>query len=97
MDKHLKNIKTLIDKNKVYERKVNILKERNRLLRNYDIGKEIVEAIGEKAEYGKRLLKNYSDYLTKEYGKGFSLTDLKNMRQLYLTFQKSRTLCDQLS
>lgn len=27
MDKHLKNIKTLIDKNKVYERKVNILKE----------------------------------------------------------------------
>lgn len=97
MDSHLNNIKQLIDNNIVYERKTNILRERNRLRRNFDIGKEIVDAIGEKAEYGKQLLKKYSTELTKEYGKGFSLTDLKNMRQFYLTFKKSHSLSDQLS
>ena len=97
MDSHLNNIKLLIDNNIVYERKTYILRERNRLRRNFDIGKEIVDAIGEKAEYGKQLLKKYSTELTKEYGKGFSLTDLKNMRQFYLTFKKSHSLSDQLS
>ena len=57
MDSHLNNIKLLIDNNIVYERKTYILRERNRLRRNFDIGKEIVDAIGEKAEYGKQLLK----------------------------------------
>lgn len=87
MDKHLNNIKNLIDKNIVFERKQNIQKERNKLLRNYNIGKEIVEAIGERSEYGKKLLRLYSKALTEEYGKGYDYTNLNRMRQLYLVFE----------
>ena len=57
MEKHLINIKTMIDSNIVYERKTNILKERNRVNTYYNIGKEIVDVIGEKSEYGKKLLR----------------------------------------
>ena len=51
----------------------------------------------EKAEYGAALLKNLSKEMTKEFGKGFTLTNLKYMRQFYLTFPKSHALSDQLS
>ena len=97
MDKNLNNIKTLIENNIVYQRKTNILKERNRLETYFNIGKEIVEAIGVKSEYGEGLLKKYSVILTNLYGKGYNLTNLKNMRQLYLTFEKSRAVSDQLT
>ena len=39
-----------------------------------------------KAEYGKKLLKELSKKLTKEYGKGFSRSNLQNMRQFYLKY-----------
>ena len=97
MHKNLKNIKELIENNIVYQRRTNILKERNRLETYFNIGREIVLAVGVKSEYGESLLKKYSDVLTNLYGKGYNLTNLKNMRQLYLTFKKSRTMCDQLS
>ena len=98
MDKHLKNIKTLIDKNKVYERKVNILKERNKVNTYFNIGKEIVEAIGNnKPEYGTKLLKEYSSELTKDYGHGYDYSNLYRMRQLYETFKIFGTLCQKLS
>lgn len=66
---------------------------------NWHIGKMIVEAQGgeERAAYGNQLIKNISRYLTVEYGKGFTLTNLKYMRQFYLAFPKGHTLCDQLS
>ena len=35
--------------------------------------------------------------MTKEFGKGFTVTNLKNMRQFYLIFQKGHILNDQLS
>lgn len=52
----------------------------------YEIGKMIVEKeqCGEKrAAYGTYLLKELSIYLTKEHGKGYSVGNLKNMRQFY--------------
>ncbi len=61
----------------------------------FEIGKRIVqeEQNGEKrAKYGKELLKNLSQELTKEFGKGFSVANLKNMRQFYLSFQKRQTV-----
>ena len=63
------------------------------------VGKLIVEAQdgNERAEYGDYLLKNLSKELTKEFGKGFTITNLKYMRQFYLAFSKGHTLCDQLS
>ena len=64
----------------------------------WQIGKKIVEVEqgGEsRAEYGKKLIKNLSDELTKEFGKGFSEDNLKNMRRFYLAFSKSETVSSQ--
>lgn len=65
----------------------------------WNVGKIIVEAQGgnEKAEYGQTLIKNLSSKLTEEFGKGFTITNLKYMRQFYLAFQNSHALRDQLS
>jgi predicted nuclease of restriction endonuclease-like (RecB) superfamily len=52
----------------------------------WDIGREIVEAQGERAEYGKQLLKFLSEKLTEEFGRGFDESNLRKMRQFYLTF-----------
>ena len=35
--------------------------------------------------------------MTKEFGKGFIVANLKNMRKFYLIFQKGHILSDQLS
>lgn len=62
------------------------------------IGKRIVEEEqgGEKrAEYGKRLIKNLSIKLTESYGKGFSETNLKQMKSFYLAYKKGQTLSDE--
>ena len=51
----------------------------------------------ERAEYGKKLLKELSKKLTKEYGKGFSRYNLQNMRQFYLKYPICQTLSGKLS
>ena len=48
------------------------------------------------AEYGEELLKNLSKELTKELGKGFTVTNLRYMRQFYIVFQKHHALRDEL-
>ena len=61
----------------------------------FQIGKRIVEEEqgGEiRAEYGSALLKNLSSELIKEFGKGYSEQNLKNMRQFYLIYQKRQTV-----
>lgn len=65
----------------------------------WNIGRLIVEAQGgkERAEYGEQLINNLSKELTKEFGKGFTSTNLKTMRKFYLSFQNSHALRDQLS
>ena len=65
----------------------------------WNIGRLIVEAQRgkERAEYGEQFIKNLSNELTKEFGKGFTATNLKTMRKLYLLFQNSHALRDQLS
>ncbi len=97
MDRHLSNIKHLIDKNIVYEKKTNILKERNKVNTYFNIGKEIVEAIGERSEYGKGLLKTYSLELTKKYGSGYDYTNLNRMRKFFLVFENVASVRQQLS
>ena len=55
----------------------------------YEIGRMIVEEeqCGKKrAAYGTQLLKELSSYLTKIYGKGFSVGNLKNIRQFYKVY-----------
>jgi DUF1016 N-terminal domain len=59
------------------------------------IGKRIVEEeqLGEKrAEYGTLLVKQLSKKLSKEFGKGFSVANVWNFRQFYLTFPENEIL-----
>ena len=58
---------------------------RNELTHYYNVGKMIVDVQGgdEKAEYGNKLIKKYSERLTSELGKGYSITSLKYMRQFW--------------
>lgn len=56
----------------------------------YEIGRKIVEEEqkGKKrAEYGKNLIENLSFELIKEFGRGFSVTALKNMRIFYTIYK----------
>ena len=65
----------------------------------WNIGKSIIEEQGgnEKAEYGAGLLKELSKQMTQDFGKGFTVTNLKYMRQFYLMFPNGHALRDELS
>jgi predicted nuclease of restriction endonuclease-like (RecB) superfamily len=65
----------------------------------WNIGKLICDAQGdnERAEYGKGLLKFLSNKLTAEFGKGYTVTNLKYMRLFYTAFPSRLSLRDQLS
>jgi len=55
----------------------------------FEIGKIIVEEEQKgktRAEYGKKILKGLSERLGKEFGRGFSVDNLENMRRFYLTY-----------
>jgi hypothetical protein len=65
----------------------------------WQIGKSIIEEQGgdERAEYGVGLLKDLSKQMTQDFGKGFTVSNLKNMRQFYQTFPNSYALRSELS
>ena len=55
----------------------------------FEIGRMIIEEEqhGEnRAAYGAQILKVLSDYLTQVYGKGYSVANLKNIRQFYKVY-----------
>ncbi len=68
--------------------------------RNWNIGRCIIEQEqrgNERAEYGKHIIALASQKLTGEFGKGFSVTNIKNFRSFYLKFNDlpiSHTLRD---
>ena len=65
----------------------------------WEIGEQIYKACGEndRAEYGKNLFQYLSEQLTKEFGKGFSIRNLRNMRNFYIAFPIRQTLSAELS
>lgn len=65
----------------------------------WQIGKAVHEACGEndRAAYGKQVLKILSERLTAEFGRGFSISALRTMRQFYYTFPIQHTLCVELN
>ena len=73
----------------------------NILVKTYwEIGRIIVEdeqGHSDRAEYGKSLIADLSKKLTKEYGKGFSKSNLFYMRSFYLTYPIFQTLSGKLS
>ena len=67
---------------------------------NWQTGRYIVEFEQQgniKAEYGKQLLTNLSKDLTRLKGKGYSRSNLFNMRLFYVRFPKIQTLSGQLT
>ena len=79
LDNARKNVKTAVNLTMVYT--------------YYEIGRMIVEEEqngADRAEYGKKVLNELSEYLTQNYGKGFSVGNLKNIRQFYKVFSDDR-------
>lgn len=66
----------------------------------WNIGQQIVEEEQngkDRAEYGSYLIKELSSKLSKDFGKGFTQQNLRNMRQFYNCFPIRSTLCSELS
>ena len=95
-------------KKDIYDEISNLLKEaRKSIVSNINttmtktyflIGKRIVEEEqngNERAVYGENLIKTLSKRLTEEFGKGFSATNLKQMKSFYVAYRKGQTVSDQ--
>jgi predicted nuclease of restriction endonuclease-like (RecB) superfamily len=70
------------------------------LLTYWDIGRLIVEHEQDgnlKAQYGTRLLGELSKKLTREMGRGFSRSNLQNMRNFYIAYPICQTVSGKLS
>ena len=87
-------IKQELISNEIYKKVKDYSKNRNDLNTYYKVGKILSEA---GKHYGEGILKQYSNKLTKELGKGYTLTNLKYMRQFYLFCEKSHAVRDQLT
>ena len=92
-------IKNKLIDNEVYKRVKDYSKNRNDLNTYYKVGKLLIEAQGgeDRAKYGDGLIKEYSEKLTKDLGKKYSITSLKYMRMFYLLVEKSQPPADQLT
>jgi predicted nuclease of restriction endonuclease-like (RecB) superfamily len=58
----------------------------------FEIGKRIIEKEqqgAKRAQYGKKILQGLSDYLTAKLGKGWSIQNLRLMRQFYLVYSNT--------
>ena len=82
-------IKETLVKNEVYKKVKDYSKNKNDLNAYYEVGRLIVEAQGgeARAKYGNKLIKEYSERLTKELGKGYSTRNLALMRKYYIKFK----------
>ena len=66
----------------------------------WNIGRIIVEYEQQnqlRADYGKQTLRELSRELTREFGKGFSRSNLQNMPAFYLAYEKCQTVSGKLS
>ena len=97
--KYYEIIKETLIKNEIYKKVKDYSKNKSDLNTYYEVGRLIVEAQGgeARAKYGNKLIKEYSEKLTKELGKGYTISALKRMRQFYLMILKGATLSHQLT
>ena len=95
---YYKKIKEELVNNEIYKTVKDYSKNRSDLQTYYNVGKLLVEAQGgeERAKYGNKLIREYSQKLTNDLGKGYGITNLKNMRSFYL-LSIGQSLPDQLS
>ncbi len=71
------------------------------VLTSFEIGRRIVEHEQQgaaRAEYGKRVLGELADRLTAEFGRGYSRSNLQNMRNFFLVYRdRSSQICQMAS
>ena len=96
---YYKEIKDTLVKNEIYKRAKDYSKNKSDLNAYYEVGRLIVEAQGgeKRAKYGNKLIKEYSEELTRELGKGYTVSSLRKMRQFYLIYRKRSTVSSELS
>ena len=96
---YYKEIKNELINNEVYKRVKDYSKNKNELSTYYNVGKLLIEAQGgeDKDKYGNALIKEYSEKLTNEIGRGYTFSALSRMRQFYLLSEKIATLSQQLT
>ena len=87
------SIKQELINNEIYKKVKDYSKNKSDLKTYYNVGKMLYE---DGKHYGEGIVKKYSEQLTKEIGKGYRISNLKNMRQFYLLCQKSQTVSGQL-
>ena len=94
-------VKNVIDLLENARKKVVMTVNQTMVLTYFEIGRMIVEEEqkGEnRAEYGKKILEILSEKLTEKYKKGFSVTNLRQMRQFYVVYSENgihQTLSDE--
>lgn len=96
---YLDEIKNIIEKDVVTQKKYDIYKNSSLVNTYFEVGRLLVEAQGgkERSKYGDGLIKKWSKELTRLYGKGYDYSNLKRMRKFYIVFQKGGTLSHQLT
>ena len=90
---YYEKIKNELINNEVYKKVKDYSKNRSDLNTYYKVGKLLND---DGKSDGEGIIKKYSDMLTKELGKGYGLSNLKNMRRFY-NIAKSQTVSDLLS
>lgn len=85
----IKEIRDLVQNaRRVASRNINTLQ----VATNFEIGRRIVEHEQQgnrRAEYGERILKELSQRLTEELGRGFSKSNIEYMRRFYLEYSET--------
>ena len=94
IDNYLENIKNEIISGNAKVVAKNYQINNVKLTMNYNIGKELAEA---GKHYGEGIVKKYASILTNEFGRGYSVSNLKRMRQFYILFEKGAPLAHQLT
>ena len=89
-------IKENLLKSEIYDRAKDYLKDRNKVKVYFETGKLLSEA---GKEYGKNIIKQYSEKLMLEVGKKYNERNLRYMRQFYELFDNQiwNTTCSKLS
>lgn len=89
-------IKEKLLKGEIYDKAKDYSKDRNKVNVYFETGKLLSEA---GKEYGKNIIKQYSEKLMIEVGKKYNERNLRYMRQFYELFEKQiwNTACSKLS
>lgn len=87
-------IKEQLINNEITKKIKDYSKNKSDLTTYYNVGKLL---FGAGKHYGEGIIKEYSERLTKEFGKGYTQTRLRYYRRFYEVFSKCPTLSDELT